>query len=250
MADRLTLAGISKSFGQGSTRLSVLDGVSVGVGTGEFVCLVGPSGCGKSTLFNVAVGLAEPDAGRVLLGGQDITGLRGELGFMPQRDLLLPWRRVIDNLTIGVQVRRGDLTAARRQARRLAPRFGLEGFLDHHPYQLSGGMRQRAALLRTIVSGNSTLLLDEPFGALDALTRLEMHRFLLGLRGELDLTVLFVTHDPDEAVALADRILVMSARPGKILDEFGVDLPYPRTELARDAGAYRRRLLGGLGALT
>ncbi len=250
MADRLTLAGISKSFGQGGARLSVLDRVSLGVGEGEFVCLVGPSGCGKSTLFNVAVGLAEPDAGRVRLDGQDITGRRGQLGFMPQRDLLLPWRRVIDNLTIGVQVKRGDLAAARRRARRLAPRFGLEGFLNHHPYQLSGGMRQRAALLRTIVSGNSILLLDEPFGALDALTRLEMHRFLLGLRGELDLTVLFVTHDPDEAVALADRILVMSARPGQILDEFGVDLPHPRTELARGANTYRQRLLGGLGALS
>ena len=250
MAGRLVLEGIAKSFGGRGQTLSVLDRVSLVVERGEFLCLVGPSGCGKSTLFNVAVGLTEPDAGRIRLDGADITGRRGLLGYMPQRDLLLPWRRVIENIVIGVQVRRGDLGAARRRARELAPMFGLEGFLDHHPHQLSGGMRQRAALLRTIVSGNQVLLLDEPFGALDALTRLDMHRFLLGVRSELDLTVLFVTHDPDEAVALADRVAVMSARPGRIVDEFAVELAFPRRgeRAAAALAAYRARLLEALGS--
>ncbi len=253
MAGQLVLDGIEKNFGDAGGRLNVLAGVSLRVDPGEFVCLVGPSGCGKSTLFNVAVGLTDPDSGRVFLDGVDITGRRGLLGYMPQRDLLLPWRRVIDNLVIGVQVRRGDLPAGRRRARELAPMFGLEGFLAHHPHQLSGGMRQRAALLRTIVSGNQTLLLDEPFGALDALTRLDMHRFLLGVRSELDLTVLFVTHDPDEAVALADRVAVMSRRPGRIADEFAVELGFPRDgndAAAAALAAYRARLLAALGSGT
>ena len=250
MAGRLVLEGIFKSFGDQAARLRVLDGAGIRVEPGEFVCLVGPSGCGKSTLFNVAVGLTDPDAGRVLLDEVDITGRRGLLGYMPQRDLLLPWRRVIENLVIGVQVRRGALDAARRRARDLAPMFGLDGFLNHHPHQLSGGMRQRAALLRTIVSGNQVLLLDEPFGALDALTRLDMHRFLLGVRSELGLTVLFVTHDPDEAVALADRVAVMSARPGRIVDEFEIGLDHPRIgdRAAASLAAHRARLLGALGS--
>ena len=250
MPGLLVLEGIEKSFGSRAEPLRVLDRTTLSLEEGEFLCLVGPSGCGKSTLFNVAVGLTRPDAGRVLLGGSEITGRRGLLGYMPQRDLLLPWRRVIDNLVIGVQVQRGDLAAARRRARRLAPMFGLDGFLNHHPHQLSGGMRQRAALLRTIVSGNKVLLLDEPFGALDALTRLEMHRFLLGVRSELDLTVLFVTHDPDEAVALADRVAVMSPRPGRIVDEFAVELAFPREgdEAAAALAAYRARLLAALGS--
>lgn len=250
MAGRLVLEGIEKSFGSGAERLRVLDRASLVVEPSQFLCLVGPSGCGKSTLFNVAVGLAEPDSGRILLDGCEITGRRGLLGYMPQRDLLLPWRRVMENIVIGVQVRRGDLAAARRRARELAPMFGLEGFLNHHPHQLSGGMRQRAALLRTIVSGNQVLLLDEPFGALDALTRLDMHRFLLGVRAELDLTVLFVTHDPDEAVALADRVAVMSSRPGRIVDQFAVELAFPRQgdTAAAALAAYRARLLAALGS--
>ncbi|MDE2863024.1 MAG: ABC transporter ATP-binding protein [Chloroflexota bacterium] len=250
MAGRLVLEGIEKSFGSGAERLRVLDRTSLVVEQSQFLCLVGPSGCGKSTLFNVAVGLTAPDSGRILLDGSDITGRRGLLGYMPQRDLLLPWRRVMENIVIGVQVRRGDLAAARRRAPPPAPRFGLEGFLNHHPHQLSGGMRQRAALLRTIVSGNQVLLLDEPFGALDALTRLDMHRFLLGVRAELDLTVLFVTHDPDEAVALADKVAVMSARPGRIVDQFAVELAFPRRgdRAAAALAGYRARLLAALGS--
>ncbi len=237
------------AFGAEPERLAVLNEVSIAIGEGEIVCLVGPSGCGKSTLFNVAVGLVNPDAGRILLNDVDITGRRGQLGYMPQRDLLLPWRRVIDNLIIGVQVSRGDLARARERARELAPMFGLDGFLQHHPHQLSGGMRQRAALLRTIITGNTMLLLDEPFGALDALTRLGMHEFLLKLRDQLELTVLFVTHDPDEAVALADQVVVMSERPGRIVDEFSICRGGDAFDRTKIAAANRDRLLTGLGVL-
>ena len=196
---------------------------------GEFVSLVGPSGCGKSTLFNVVSGLLRPDNGRVEIDGVDVTGHTGHVGYMLQKDLLIPWRSVVDNITLGAALTRGVTKADRTQAVDFARRYGLGDFLDHYPHALSGGMRQRVALMRTLATNHDLLLLDEPFGALDSQTRLEMQQWLLEVWSETQRTVLFVTHDVDESIFLSDRILVMSPRPGRIVSELVVNLPRPRT---------------------
>ncbi|MBM3680238.1 MAG: ABC transporter ATP-binding protein [Actinobacteria bacterium] len=222
---------------------------SLAVAAGEFVSLVGPSGCGKSTLFNVVSGLLAPDAGRVLIDGADATGRPGSVGYMLQKDLLAPWRTVLGNIVLGAALTRGVTAADRAEAAALAVRHGLGGYLDHYPHALSGGMRQRVALLRTLATGRDLLLLDEPFGALDAQTRLGMQRWLLEVRAQTGSTVLFITHDVDEAIFLSDRILVMGPRPGAIVDELAVDLPRPRTLAMATAPAAveaKRRILATL----
>jgi ABC-type nitrate/sulfonate/bicarbonate transport system ATPase subunit len=208
--------------------LPVLDGVSLAVAPGELVALVGPSGCGKSTLFDVVAGLEPPDAGRVLVDGADATGTTGAFAYMPQQDLLLPWRTVLDNTTLGLEVAGLRRRAARERARPLFPAFGLDGFEGARPGELSGGMRQRAALLRTVVQDRPVLLLDEPFGALDALTRTDMQLWLSRMHARFGWTVLLVTHDFREAVLLADRVAVLAPRPTRVLREVRVDLPRPR----------------------
>ncbi len=205
-----------------------LAGASLEVAEREFVSIVGPSGCGKSTLFNVLSGLLSPTSGRVLIDGRDVTGSTGHVGYMLQKDLLIPWRTVVGNIVLGAALTRGVADRDEEEARDLASRYGLEDFLDHYPHALSGGMRQRVALMRTLAVHREVLLLDEPFGALDSQTRLEMQRWLLEVWGELERTILFVTHDVDEAVFLADRVLVMTPRPGRIGAELHVDIPRPR----------------------
>ncbi|RXN85448.1 ABC transporter ATP-binding protein [Achromobacter aloeverae] len=223
----LSLDGISKTFGA----TQALHGLGVDIAPGEFVTVVGPSGCGKSTLFNIVAGLEEPDPGgsmRFLGKPCRAADLLGKVSFMPQRDLLLPWRTVIDNAILAVElegVRRAD---ARRQALEMLPEFGLAGFENQYPHQLSGGMRQRVALMRTFMFKRDLMLLDEPFGALDALTRSMMQRWLLDVWQKHRRTILFITHDVDEAVFLGDRVLVMAARPGRVKIEQKVDLPRPR----------------------
>lgn len=202
---------------------------SLALQPGEFVSLVGPSGCGKSTLFNIISGLLRPDEGSVLLDGADITGTSGNVGYMLQKDLLVPWRSVVGNITLGAALTRGVTKADRVQAVEFAQRYGLGDFLDHYPHALSGGMRQRVALMRTLATNHDVLLLDEPFGALDSQTRLEMQQWLLEVWADTRRTVLFVTHDVDESIFLSDRVLVMSPRPGRIAAELVVDLPRPRT---------------------
>jgi ABC-type nitrate/sulfonate/bicarbonate transport system ATPase subunit len=201
---------------------------SIEVAPGEFVSIVGPSGCGKSTLFNVISGLLSPSAGRVLLDGVDVTGSTGHVGYMLQKDLLVPWRTVLGNIVLGAALTRGVTRRDEEEARELATRYGLGDFVDHYPHALSGGMRQRVALMRTLAVRRDVLLLDEPFGALDSQTRLEMQRWLLEVWSELGRTVLFVTHDVDEAVFLADRVVVMTPRPGRIETEIEVSIPRPR----------------------
>jgi ABC-type nitrate/sulfonate/bicarbonate transport system ATPase subunit len=205
-----------------------LDDISFTVAPREFVAIVGPSGSGKSTLFNLIVGLLQPDSGDVRLDGQIAEQRLGRFGYMPQRDLLLPWRDILGNVVVPLELRGASAVDARRRALDLLPLFGLEGFEHAWPAALSGGMRQRAALLRTILSDSRTLLLDEPFGALDALTRREMQDWLLGLWTRLRPTVLFITHDVDEAVYLADRVLVLSPRPARIVRQLEIRLPRPR----------------------
>lgn len=202
---------------------------SLQVREGEFIAIVGPSGCGKSTLMNVVAGLQRPTEGRVLLDGTDVTGRTGHVGYMFQKDLLVPWRTVTGNIVLGAALTRRATRADRAEARELAARYGLGDFVDHFPHALSGGMRQRVALMRTLAFHRDILLLDEPFGALDSQTRFEMQQWLLQVWADSRRTVLFITHDVDEAVFLADRVVVMSARPGRISASYQVDLPRPRT---------------------
>lgn len=227
----LTVTGVNLSFGS----LQVLRSIDISVNPGEFVALVGPSGCGKSSLLNIIAGLEQPDSGTIQLDGAPVTKRLGLFAYMPQHDALLPWRSVLDNAILAAEVAGVDRNNARRRARELLPAFGLEGFADAYPDTLSGGMRQRAAFLRTILSDRPILLLDEPFGALDALTRRLMQEWLLGLTASLGRSVLMVTHDLEEALMIADRVALMTARPGRIKWVEDVTLPRPRhPEMAFD----------------
>jgi len=223
----LDLRNLGKTFG--TTR--ALADVDLKVERGEFVTVVGPSGCGKSTLFNIVAGLEEPDGGSTLrFEDRSVAAshLLGKVSFMPQRDLLLAWRNVIENAILPMEIEGRSKAEARAEAERMLPEFGLAGFGDKYPHELSGGMRQRVALMRTFMFRRDLMLLDEPFGALDALTRTMMQRWLLDVWQKHRRTVLFITHDVDEAIFLGDRVLVMSARPGRIKLERKVSLPRPR----------------------
>ncbi len=230
---RLQLDRIGKRF----DTLEVLDGISLNVGRGEFVSLLGPSGAGKSTVFRMLIGETAPDTGSVHFDGTPLRPADRPFAYMPQRDALMPWRRILDNVTLGLEVQGSPRRRARDKVRPLLPEFGLEGFENHYPDQLSGGMRQRAALLRTIVQDRAMLLLDEPFGALDALTRTRMQHWLESLWQHHSWTALLITHDVREAVYLSDRIYVMSSRPARILSEIAVPLPRPRTASAETRAA-------------
>lgn len=223
-AARLELNGIAKDFGD----LQVLGDVSLSVGKGEFVSVLGPSGSGKSTIFKLLTGALCPDAGAICFDGAPLESNRRPFAFMPQRDALMDWRKIIDNTTLGLEVQGIGRMAARRRVAPFFAEFGLSGFEHHYPAQLSGGMRQRAALLRTVVQDKDMLLLDEPFGALDALTRAEMQLWLETMWASHNWTTLLVTHDVREAVLLSDRIYVLSARPARVISEVAVPLPRPR----------------------
>ena len=222
----LELRALTKTYGQ----VTALAGLEASVAPGEFVTVVGPSGCGKSTLFNIVAGLEEPDAGILRFEGNGChaADLLGRVSFMPQRDLLLPWRNVVDNAILALEVEGVPRAEARAKALKMLPEFGLAGFEKQYPHQLSGGMRQRVALMRTFLFERDLMLLDEPFGALDALTRAMMQRWLLEIWQKYRRTILFITHDVDEAIFLGDRVLVMTARPGSVKLEQVVDLPRPR----------------------
>ena len=239
---RLSLDAVSRTFGD----LQVLDRVSFDVAPGEFVSLVGPSGAGKSTLFNIIAGLDSPSSGRVLFNGSDARGRRDQTAYMPQKDLLFPWRTIEENAALGLEVQGMRRADARARVREWFPRFGLEGFEKALPFELSGGMRQRAALLRTVVQERSTLLLDEPFGALDSLTRQEMQQWLQEMWAGNEWTALLITHDVREAVMLSDRVVVLGPRPASVREIVEVDLPRPRgvDQLASPAfGELERRIL-------
>jgi ABC-type nitrate/sulfonate/bicarbonate transport system ATPase subunit len=249
-AAKLSVRHVSKSFGGKPEPVHALDDVSIEVYAGEFVAIIGPSGGGKSTLLNILSGLDEPDHGTVALDGTDVTGQVGLLGYMPQKDLLMPWRNVLDNTILGLELAGMPRKMARAEALSWFPRFGLEGFDHRYPAALSGGMRQRAALLRTFLSGRDVLLLDEPFGALDAMTRAGMQEWLLSIRQSFSRTVVLVTHDVDEALHLADRVYVMSARPGKIHAEIDVLLDrrgsYGETVTSENFVRLKRSVLAAL----
>jgi ABC-type nitrate/sulfonate/bicarbonate transport system ATPase subunit len=230
--------------------IAALTPVSFEIAEGRFASVIGPSGCGKSTLFNVIAGLQPATSGAVLIDGEDATGMIGRVGYMLQKDLLLPWRTVIDNVVLGMEIKGIARQRARATARPYLARYGLGGFEDRYPRELSGGMRQRAALLRTLLLDTDIVLLDEPFGALDAQTRTTMQEWLLQLWADFGKTVVFVTHDVEEAVYLSDEILVMSARPGRIVDRLAVPLARPRPRSivnASDFIALKEQCLTHLG---
>ena len=234
------LADVSRAFKRrGRTPVPALDGVSLDVAAGETVVVVGPSGCGKTTLLELVCGLQAPDRGTVRAGPAVL---------MPQRDLLLPWLSAIDNAALALRVTGASRSRARERAPPLFGAFGLEGFESARPHELSGGMRQRVAFLRTLLSGKPVLCLDEPFGALDALTRREMQEWLAGALAREGRTVLLVTHDVEEAALLADRIVVLSPRPGRVVAELPVDLPRPRVATDPALVALRERALEALRA--
>jgi ABC-type nitrate/sulfonate/bicarbonate transport system ATPase subunit len=247
---KLQVRGLSKAFRDDGSTLEALRDFSLQVEPGQFVTIIGPSGCGKSTLFNLIVGLDEPDAGEIWLDGKHVERRAGLFGYMPQRDLLLPWRSVVANASLARELHGVPPERARAAAAELLPLFGLQEFASAYPAALSGGMRQRVALLRTILTDREVLLLDEPFGALDALTRRELQDWLLRAWDQFGRTVLFITHDVAEALYLGDRVIVLSPRPGQVVSDLSVELPRPRRQsMLADPGFGRQvaRLLQALG---
>lgn len=208
---------------------TILNEISFSVKTGEFVSLLGPSGCGKSTILKLLTGILTPDGGTIALDGKNIQGISEHFAYMPQNDLLFPWNTILENVCLHAQIH-GNLEETKKEALKNFPAFGLSGYENAYPSALSGGMRQRAAFLRTALCRADILLLDEPFGALDVITRSEMQDWLLTLRKQLKKTVLLVTHDMDEALYLSDRILIMNPSPAGITKE----LILPETDRSRD----------------
>lgn len=235
----LEVASVSKVYGHGVDRVEALDDVSLRVAAGEFVALVGPSGCGKTTLLNLVAGLEDVDAGHIVVDGETLSAQERltRFGYMPQQDMLFPWRTVLENVSLGLEIQGTSRAEARDRAAALFPRFGLGGFEHRRPHELSGGMRQRASFLRTYLLGRPFLLLDEPFGALDAITRGQLQVWLAETWNRIGGSALLVTHDPHEAVALSDRVYVMSSRPGTIINVLDVDLPRPRSTRAAETEA-------------
>jgi len=243
-ATKLRTVGLSKSFTKGGRRVEAIRDIGIDVKENEFISIIGPSGCGKSTLFNIIAGLELPDRGCVEVDDRDTTGRPEACAYMPQKDLLFPWRSVIDNTILGLQIAGVPKAEARRKADPFFEIFGIAGTQKLYPFQLSGGMRQRAALLRTVIQGREVLLLDEPFGALDALTKSELKVW------EAERwTVILVTHDIREAIYLSDRVYVMTPSPGRIQDLVQIDLPRPRMPAViqfPEFAAYEARLTQAL----
>lgn len=229
-APALEVRSLRKTFHDRRSEVHVLDGLSLQIQPGEFVSLIGPSGSGKSTLFHIIGGLTAPDAGSVLMDGQDVTGEKGRIAYMPQQPALFPWRTVEDNVLLPEELRGTSKAAAREHARSWMERAGLSGFEKAYPHTLSGGMQQRAAFLRALMSPQEVMCLDEPFSALDALTRSDMQRWLLDIWEDTRRSVLMITHHIEEALLLSDSIYVLSARPGTILKRVEVPFSRPRRE--------------------
>ncbi len=228
MPEMIGFEGFGKSFGEGASRVVATTGVDLSIAQGEFVTVVGPSGCGKSTLLNAAAGVFKPSEGQVRYRGAPVIGYNQRVGYMTQSDHLLPWRKVAANIAVPLEIRGMRKPAIKEKVDALLELVGLTGFGGSYPSQLSGGMRKRCALARLLAYDPETLLLDEPFGALDAQLRIEMQGELRDLCIRLGKTVLFVTHDLDEAIALGDRCVVFSARPGSVREIIQVDLPRER----------------------
>jgi sulfonate transport system ATP-binding protein len=231
---RIGVDDLGKTYGRRGREVHAVDRVTFDISEGEFVALIGPSGCGKSTILNMVAGLLPASAGTITIDGERVTAGRPntQVGYVFQRDTVFPWRTVAQNIGYGLELARVPRANRERRVARMIEGAGLAGFSDVFPLALSGGMRQRVALMRTLITQPEILLMDEPFGALDTHTKLEMHRILLEIWEREQQTVLFVTHDLGEALTLSDRIIVLSARPGRVKEIFEVALPRPRDAVA------------------
>jgi NitT/TauT family transport system ATP-binding protein len=247
-ASVLDLIGVTKRFAArvGAPPLTAIERVTLNVRAGEFVAVVGPSGCGKSTILNLIAGLDRPSEGRILLNQVPVEGPNATVGFMLQKDLLLPWRSIVHNVEFGLEARAISRGERRARALRELQRCRLADFAQSYPHQLSGGMRQRAALARTLAIEPAIVLLDEPFSALDAQTKLILQKSFAQTIASSAITTLLITHDLMEAVIMSDRILVMSERPGRIVEEIPVDLPDRDNPMARISAARAREYVDHL----
>jgi len=224
----IAIERLSLTVGQGAQAFEAVQDISLTVQPGEFVCLLGPSGCGKSTLLGALAGHLRPGKGSIKVDGATVEGPHAERGLVFQHHTLFPWRRVIDNVAFGLKMQGVPRAERRRRALEMLTMVGLQEFAEHYPSQLSGGMKQRVEIARVLINHPRVMLMDEPFGALDAQTRLMMQQLLLELWARIRTTIVFITHDIDEALFLADRIVVMSSRPGRIIEEIKVDFERPR----------------------
>ncbi len=236
----ISVAHVGMTYERRGVRVDALNDVSLDIPAGAFVSILGPSGCGKSTLMMLVAGLYRPSSGELRVDGKRLDGCYTEAGIVFQTDVLLPWLSILDNVVLPARIKRLNIEAATTRECALLAQVGLGGFEKHYPSELSGGMRQRAAICRALLSEPSVLLMDEPFGALDALTRERMQTALNRLWAEHRKTVLLITHDIEEAVLLSDEVVVMSARPGRILNRFQVDLPQPREPAIRRDPRFHR----------
>lgn len=244
--DYLKTEGITKSY----DGREIIKDISISLKRGELVSLLGVSGCGKTTLFNVISGLTKPDCGKVFIDGEDVTDCTGKISYMLQKDLLLPYYSILDNVSLPLVIKyKMTKKEARLKAEELFSEFGIDGTQKKYPSELSGGMRQRAALLRTYLCSDSGALLDEPFSALDTITKSNIHIWYLDVMERIKLSTLFVTHDIDEAIFLSDRIYIMSGKPGKITAEITIDRKKPRDDsflLSDEFLAYKREIVDRL----
>ena len=239
---KLETKGISVAFGD----QKVLEDIRINLAEGELVSLLGASGVGKTTLFHIIAGLKIPDTGSVWLGGEEITGTPGKISYMLQKDMLLPYKTVLDNVSLPLQIKKVRKQLARQEAKKYFKEFGLEGYEEKYPSQLSGGMRQRAALLRTYLFSGEVALLDEPFSALDTMTKSAMHEWYLSVMERIHLSTLLITHDIDEAILLSDRIYILAGKPGKIRAEIHIDREKPRNSeflLSEEFLSYKKQIM-------
>ncbi|MBR3597507.1 MAG: ABC transporter ATP-binding protein [Clostridia bacterium] len=243
----LEVNGVSKSFEDEK----IITDVSLKLNEGEIVALLGMSGSGKTTLFNAVAGLTTPDSGEIMLNGESIVGVPGKVSYMLQKDLLLPYKNILDNVALPLVIRGEKKNDARKKAAELFSQFGLEGTEHKYPFQISGGMKQRAALLRTYLFSEKVALLDEPFSALDMLTKVSVHEWYLDIMDKIRLSTLFITHDIDEAILLSDRIYLLTGKPASITKEIVIDEKKPRNKdfrLTEKFLDYKREIISCLDA--
>ncbi len=239
---KLEARNLSKSF----DGRKIVENISIHLKEGELVCLIGASGVGKTTIFNMLSGLMQPEEGTVILNGTDISGKAGHVSYMLQNDLLLPYKTVLDNVVLPLLIKGVKNAEARKEASAHFQKFGIDGTQKQYPNQLSGGMRQRAALLRTYLFSHEVALLDEPFSALDTITKSSMHKWYLEVMEQIKLSTLFITHDIDEAILLSDRIYILTGLPGSIAEEIEITVPKPRSQdflLTGDFLEYKKQIL-------
>jgi NitT/TauT family transport system ATP-binding protein len=250
LANLIAYREVRKVYNSGGDQVVALDNFSLDVADGEFVTVVGRSGCGKTTLLKLTAGLLGATSGSIDVAGKPVTAPLTNIGIVFQAPVLLPWRKTLDNVLLQIEARKLDVNGYRKRALELLELTGLKGFEDRYPAELSGGMQQRVSISRALIHNPPLLLMDEPFGALDAITRDEMNLELLRIWSESKKTVLFITHSIPEAVFLGDRVIVMTPRPGKVAEILNIDLPHPRATAVRDDGkfiGYVKRIRERLG---